>query len=126
MQLDARDAFAFEEPHPPTRTYGLDGAVVVELHGEIDLLAFQRINPLLDPITAGTAEKVIIDLTETTFFDCSGISLLVRAHRRTTARGARMSVVCPRALTLRILGIAGLTAMLSPVPTLQAALDSLE
>ncbi|MCX4669051.1 STAS domain-containing protein [Streptomyces sp. NBC_01381] len=124
MQLDALDEFAFEDSDPPPRVYGLNGAVVIELHGDIDLLAYQRVNPLIDPITAGPAKTVIIDLREITFFDCSGISLLVRAHRHTTARGGHLSVVCTHALTLRILSIAGLTAMLSPAPTLQAALDA--
>ncbi|MEV8015818.1 STAS domain-containing protein [Streptomyces sp. NPDC086554] len=124
MQLDALDEFAFEDSDPPPRVYGLNGAVVVELHGDIDLLTYPRVNPLIDPITAGPARTVIIDLRQITFFDCSGISLLVRAHRRTTTRGGHLSVVCTHALTLRIFSIAGLTAMLSPAPTLRAALDA--
>ncbi|MFG2500982.1 STAS domain-containing protein [Streptomyces sp. NPDC048441] len=122
MQLDALNEFAFEDSEPPPRVYGLDGAVVIELHGEIDLLAYHRMAPLLDPITGGPAATVIIDLSGTTFFDCSGISLLVRAHRRTTARDARLAVVCTHPLTLRILRITGLMPMLLPVATLREAL----
>ncbi|MGW7078046.1 STAS domain-containing protein [Streptomyces sp. NPDC054871] len=122
VQLDALNEFAFEESDPQPRVYGHDGAVVVELHGEVDLLAYQRIIPLLDPITGGTAPAVIIDLTHTTFFDCSGLGLLVRARRRTKARGARLSVVCTHPLTLRVLRLTGLTPMLLPVSTLEEAL----
>ncbi|MFG2648240.1 STAS domain-containing protein [Streptomyces sp. NPDC048436] len=124
MQLDALNEFAFNDSDRPPRVYGLDGAVVVELHGEIDLLAYQRLAPLLDPITSGPASTVVIDLTRTTFFDCSGISLLVRAHRRTKARDARLAVVCNHSLTLRVLRITGLTPTLLPVPTLGEALQA--
>nr|WP_237330518.1 STAS domain-containing protein [Streptomyces sp. BA2] len=114
--------FAFEDSDPQPRVYGCNGAVVVELHGEVDLLAYQRIIPLLDPITGGTATTVIIDLTHTTFFDCSGLGLLVRARRRTKSRGARLSVVCTHPLTLRVLRLTGLAPMLLPVSTLDEAL----
>ncbi|MEW1926123.1 STAS domain-containing protein [Streptomyces sp. NPDC088360] len=123
MQLRALNKFAFEDSDQQPRVYGHNGAVVIELHGEIDLLAYQRMGPLLDPITGGTASTVVIDLTRTTFFDCSGVALLVRAHRRTAARGARLSVICTHRLTLRILRLTGLTPMLSPVPTLEKALE---
>ena len=123
MQLDALNEFAFEDSDQQPRVYDLNGAVVIELHGEIDLLAYQRMAPLIDPITAGTAATVVIDLTRTTFFDCSGIAMLVRAHRRTTARGAHLSVVCTHRLTLRIMRLTGLTPTLLPVPTLAKALE---
>lgn len=122
VQLDALNEFAFEDSDQQPRVYGHNGAVVVELHGEVDLLTYQRIAPLLDPITGGTATTVVIDLTHTTFFDCSGLGLLVRARRRTKARGARLAVVCTDTLTLRVLRLTGLTPTLSPVPTLEEAL----
>lgn len=124
MQLDALNEFAFEDSDQHPHVYGQGGAVVVELRGEIDLLAYQRMAPLLDPITGGSATTVVIDLTRTTFFDCSGLALLVRAHRRTTARGARLSVVCTHRLTLRVLRLTGLTPTLSPVSTLEEALEA--
>ncbi|MGW6315525.1 STAS domain-containing protein [Streptomyces sp. NPDC055099] len=122
VQLDALNEFAFEDSDNQPRVYGHNGAVVVELHGEVDLLAYQQIVPLLDPITGGTATTVVIDLTHTTFFDCSGLGLLVRARRRTKARDARLAVVCTDPLTLRVLRLTGLMPMLSPVPTLEEAL----
>lgn len=122
MQLDALNEFAFEDSDQQPHVYGQGGAVVIELRGEIDLLAYQRMAPLLDPITGGSATTVVIDLTRTTFFDCSGLALLVRAHRRTTSRGARLSVVCTHRLTLRVLRLTGLTPTLSPVSTLEEAL----
>ncbi|MEV0123940.1 STAS domain-containing protein [Streptomyces sp. NPDC050703] len=102
--------------------YGIDHAIVVELHGEIDLVAYQRLFPLLDAVAAGPEEVVVIDLSEVDFFDCSGVSLLMRVHRRVTGRGGTLRIVCPQALTLRILRLTHLTDLLSPAPTLGAAL----
>jgi anti-sigma B factor antagonist len=107
--------------HPPM-VHTLGDCAVVELIGEIDLLAFQRLAPLLDTVAAGPYRIVAIDLTGVTFFDCSGLSLLVRAHRRAIGRGGRVTVVCRHRLTLRIIELSGLTEALSPVGTLEEAL----
>lgn len=106
----------------PPRVYAIDHAIVVELHGEIDLVAYQRMFPLLDAVAAGPEAVVIIDLSEVDFFDCSGISLLMRVHRRVTDRGGAMRIVCADALTLRILRLTHLADVLCSAPTLGAAL----
>ncbi len=106
----------------PPRVYGIDHAIVVELHGEIDLVAYQRTFPLLDAVAAGPEAVVIIDLSEVDFFDCSGVSLLMRVHRRVAERGGAMRIVCADALTLRILRLTHLTEVLCAAPTLGAAL----
>ncbi|MEV1023398.1 STAS domain-containing protein [Streptomyces sp. NPDC050264] len=112
---------ADEAVYPPVvRTPG--DCAVVELFGEIDLLAFQRMAPLVDTVAAGPYRIVVIDLTGTTFLDCSGLSLLVRAHRRATGRGGHVTVVCSHRLTLRIIELSGLTEALHPVATLEEAL----
>ncbi|MFD9904338.1 STAS domain-containing protein [Streptomyces sp. NPDC059063] len=102
--------------------YESGGTVVVELRGEVDLVGFQRVAPVLDPVTAGPASTVVIDLTHTTFVDCSGLSLLMRARRRLATRGARLRVVCTDPMTLRMMGITGVQMMLAPVPSVREAL----
>ncbi|MFJ4717412.1 STAS domain-containing protein [Streptomyces sp. NPDC088785] len=95
---------------------------VVELGGDIDLLALDRLGLLLDTVAADPYRVVVIDLTGVTFFDCSGLTLLVRAHRRATERGGRVGVVCRHRLTLRIIEMAGLTEVLRPVAAVDDAL----
>ncbi|MFH8611654.1 STAS domain-containing protein [Streptomyces sp. NPDC018029] len=107
--------------HAP-RVYGLDHAIVIEMHGELDLVTYQRMAPLLDAVTAGPEPLVIVDLTPVTFLDCSGLSLLMRAHRRVTRRGGRLRLVCRQPMTLRMLRVTKLMSALSPAPTLEAAL----
>lgn len=110
------------DPSPPPTVRETGDSVVVELDGEIDILALQRMTPLLDTIAAGPYRVVALDLTGVTFLDCSGLTLLVRASRRTRARGARTTVICRHPLTLRIISLAGLTDTLTPVATVHEAL----
>ncbi|MGW2225184.1 STAS domain-containing protein [Streptomyces formicae] len=111
-----------EESDRPPSVYGLDGAIVVELRGDMDLVAYQRTVSLMDAAASGPEPLVVVDLSRVTFFDCSGISLLMRTRRRVRGRGGHLRVVCTDPLTLRMLRITRLTSALSPAPSLGAAL----
>ncbi|GGO41188.1 hypothetical protein GCM10012286_20550 [Streptomyces lasiicapitis] len=122
MHQDELSEFACETPELTPRVYDVGDASVVELHGDLDLVGFQLAIPVLDPVTAGSARTVVVDLTRATFLDCSGLSLLTRAQRRLNARGARLRVVCTDPMSLRVMGITGLKATLSPVASVREAL----
>ena len=122
MRQDALNDATYEDSDHAPRVYGAHHAIVVELHGEIDVVAFQRSAPLLDAVTAGPEPLLVVDLTHVTFLDCSGLSLLMRAHRRMAAADGRLRLVCTRPLTLRMLSVTGLASVLAPAPTVEAAL----
>lgn len=107
---------------PRARTYGVGGHTVVEIHGEIDIVGREYIGMELDRATSPPAPSVVIDLTPTCFFDCSGLELLCRAYRRVRDRGGRLRLVCDNPLILRTLRVGGLLDVLSPAPTLADAL----
>ncbi|MER5379899.1 anti-sigma factor antagonist [Streptomyces sp. NPDC002688] len=102
------------------------GHVVLELHGEIDLLATTEITSLLDSATSGPAPQVVIDLRCVEFFDCSGLRLLYRARRRVLARDGRLGLVCTHPLILRMLRVTGLARILPPSASLEEALSPSE
>jgi anti-sigma B factor antagonist len=115
------------DPAPRTRHLRVHhdhGHVVLELRGEIDLLAAVEITSLLDSATSGPAPQVVIDLRSVEFFDCSGLRLLYRARRRVLDRGGRLHVVCTHPLTLRVLQVTGLDRVLPPSVSLEEALNS--
>ncbi len=93
---------------------GTAGHLVLEFHGEIDVVAASEITPFLDSATGRPAPRVVIDLRPVEFFDCSGLRLLFRARRRVLAQGGTLHLVCTEPLTLRILRITGLTQVLPP------------
>jgi anti-anti-sigma factor len=102
------------------------GHTVLELHGEIDILAAMEITPFLDSATGGQAPQIVIDLRPVEFFDCSGLRLLYRARRRVLARQGRLHLVCTHPLTLRILKVTGLAHLLPPSASLDEALGQPE
>ncbi|MFI1102384.1 STAS domain-containing protein [Streptomyces melanogenes] len=114
-------------PHyerPSLRVRKRAGVTVAELHGEIDIQAVQALRPRLDTLTGDGVGALAVDLRPIRFLDCSGLALLVRAHRRVTERGGSWGLVCDHPLTLRILRITALTTVLGPAPTLEQALPA--
>lgn len=99
------------------------GYTVLEFRGEIDLVAATEIGPLLDEATAVPEPRIVIDLTPIEFFDCSGLRLLYRARGRILDHGGHLHLVCAHPLTLRILRATGLSRLLPPAATLDAALE---
>ena len=120
--VTADGLFRTPDPGPRARTYQIGEYTVVELHGEIDIAGLEIVGPHLDDATATPAPAVIIDLRPTAFFDCSGVGLLCRTHRRVVERGGRMRLVCDNALILRTLRVSRLLEVLRPVATLDEAL----
>ncbi|MFB7992164.1 anti-sigma factor antagonist [Streptomyces sp. NPDC056002] len=106
---------------PPPVVYETGDCVVVELRGDVDIVTLQSSVALLETVAAGPAATVVIDLTRTTFFDCSGLTLLLRTRRRVEARGGRLRLVCDQPLTLRLLEVTGLLPLFAPAPTVEAA-----
>nr|WP_206439074.1 anti-sigma factor antagonist [Streptomyces scabichelini] len=99
---------------------------VLELHGEIDIVAALEIFPFLDAATGRTGAQVVLDLRHIEFFDGSGLRLLYRARRRVLAQGGQLHLVCTHPQTLRILQVTGLDGLLPPLPTLDEALGQSE
>ncbi|GGV39226.1 anti-sigma factor antagonist [Streptomyces griseoflavus] len=113
------------EPAPLTRHLRVRqdrGHTVLEFRGEIDIAAAAEIVPHLDMATTDPKARIVIDLTRVEFFDCSGLRLLYRARHRTADGPGSLRLVCAHPLTLRMLRITGLSRLLPPWPTLEAAL----
>jgi anti-anti-sigma factor len=59
-----------------------DGIPVLRLGGELDVSSLHHVRPTADELIAQHPEQVILDLTELTFMDSSGITLFLWiAHR---------------------------------------------
>nr|WSY49621.1 anti-sigma factor antagonist [Streptomyces sp. NBC_00886] len=118
-----------QEPAPLTRHLRIHrdrGFTVLEFRGEIDIAAAMEILPYLDRVTGRPGARIVIDLRQVEFFDCSGLRLLYRARQRVLDRDGRLHLVCTHRLTLRILRVTGLGRLLPPQPTLDAALGQPE
>lgn len=118
-----------QEPTPIPRHLRVHedrGHTVVELRGEIDIAAAAEIAPFLDAVSARPGVRLVLDLGSVEFFDCSGLRLVYRTRSRVLERGGRLELVCTHPLTLRVFRVTGLSRLLPPHPTLDAALERSE
>lgn len=85
---------------------------VVELHGEIDLMATPYISRRLDGLArrehGSHPPDLVIDVTGVTFMDCRGLSVLVHAHNLITARHGRLHLTGVRPHLRKLLHLTGL------------------
>ncbi|MGG7575341.1 STAS domain-containing protein [Streptomyces sirii] len=93
----------------PRRAAG--GTTVLELRGDLDILAVSVLSERLDGITRGEGVDLVVDLRGVTFIDCAGLSLLSRARHRTRQRGGRLRLtgVVEGGSVARLLRMTGLT-----------------
>ncbi|MCW7983907.1 anti-anti-sigma-factor [Streptomyces platensis subsp. clarensis] len=71
-------------------SHAAGGTTVLELRGELDILAVSVLSDRLDDLTGLQGADLLLDVRAVTFIDCAGLSLLSRARYRTRQRGGRL------------------------------------
>jgi anti-sigma B factor antagonist len=85
-----------------------DGTTAVAIRGELDLATVPIVERCVQSLDGDLSREVVLDLTELTFIDASGIQALVEAETALAGVGARLVVSsCPYQMR-RLLRIAGL------------------
>jgi anti-anti-sigma factor len=84
---------------------------VVVLGRELDAAAAARFDDALAPI--GARRHVVLDLTDVTFADASGLAFVVRARRRLAGRGGDLNLIGASADIERLLAACGLSGPLA-------------
>ena len=59
-----------------------NGTAVLSVRGEVDVYTAPHLWDEIDRAIAASAERLVIDLSDVTFMDSSGLSVLIRAHKR--------------------------------------------
>ncbi|WP_308461268.1 STAS domain-containing protein [Streptomyces sp. Ru73] len=100
---------------------------VVELCGELDILAKISLADRMDVLTSTGRPDLVVDLRRVTFMDCCGLSLLCRARLRILAREGRLRIISDEdsACVVRVLRLTGLLDSFEIHPDLLSALDPL-
>lgn len=100
-----------------------DGVHLVAVTGEIDLFTAPEFKQrMATPIEDGV-QRLVVDLTATTFIDSSSLGVLIGAHRRLKQRQGSLVVVCDNDAIVKTFKITGLDGVFALVPTLSDALD---
>jgi anti-sigma B factor antagonist len=75
----------------------LDDEAVVEVAGEIDHVAQDRLRNVIEEARSGGRRRLVVDLSETTFMDSTGLRVLLEAWRGQSEAGSEMVVRAPSA-----------------------------
>jgi anti-sigma B factor antagonist len=100
-----------------------DDVKVVALRGELDFEEAPTFARVLEELRTDGERKVVIDLSELTFIDSSGISVLVVAARAAAADGGTVVVASPSSHVRRVFDIVNLSELVAVEDGLEGALE---
>ncbi|MBS1844048.1 MAG: STAS domain-containing protein [Actinobacteria bacterium] len=106
------------------------GIRLLEVNGELDLSTSNQLEGPLDDATASPASAVLIDLSDCTFIDSTGIALIVRAWQRVDTSAGNggeggLALCCQNEQVRRVLEVTGLEHSLRVFPTRDEAVAAL-
>jgi anti-sigma B factor antagonist len=96
-------------------------SALVSLAGELDVYTVSRLRATIDDLLLDGASPVVVDLTDLTFMDSSGLGALVAAHKKARVLRAAFRIVCTEGVIMRLLSVTGLTRVLQLEPTVESA-----
>jgi anti-sigma B factor antagonist len=102
-----------------------DTTHVVSLRGEIDAVTAPRLGSRLFGLADEGKRGVVVDLTDVTFMDSTGIGVLLNAMNHFDARHAELVLVCDSDLILRPFQLTGVADLLTIVDSREKALGCL-
>ncbi|MEU3342221.1 STAS domain-containing protein [Streptomyces sp. NPDC006668] len=96
-----------------------DGILVLSLAGEID----HDTGPILRQALSDADPRIVVDLSQVTFMDSTGINILIAAHNALAQAGGWLRLAAPTRTVLRTLQIVGVDAVIDCRETLRQALS---
>ncbi|MFG1778011.1 STAS domain-containing protein [Micromonospora sp. NPDC049051] len=88
------------------------GATRLRLAGELDLSTAPELNAAIDRLVDAGKRRLLVDLTDLTFCDSTGIAAFVRGDNRVAADGGWLRVTGARGRVDRLLQVTGLAEVL--------------
>jgi anti-sigma B factor antagonist len=96
---------------------------VVSVHGDVDPVTAPELErELLEAVQLG-ARRVVVDLTETSFFDSSAIHALLRSAEQLHASGLQLDVVCGNPSIQKVFAITATDRALPTHATVEQAVS---
>ncbi|WP_436498612.1 STAS domain-containing protein [Actinokineospora sp. HUAS TT18] len=105
-----------------THATAASNALVVAVHGEVDLRTVPRLRDELMAHLRQTGPRLIVDLTEVGFLGASGLTVLLAVREAAVAKGTTLFLVAHARPVLRLLTVAGLDGVFDVEPDLARAL----
>jgi anti-anti-sigma factor len=96
---------------------------LVRVHGEIDLSNAHEVSSAIGSAMGQEARWLVVDLSDLTYLDSSGVALLLRLAERLQTRRRRLHLVVPRGSPVRrVLVFTGLPRVIPVEARLEEAL----
>ena len=96
--------------------------LVMALQGELDLGTAAQLSDPLQAAIKGGARSVVVDMTDVTFIDSTGLMVLLNGLRSLFREGGRLVLACSNPTVLRLFEITGTDATFTIAPTREEAL----
>lgn len=90
------------------RNAAVGQACGLTVRGEVDAATAPLLEETLDAAIRETAGAFVLDLTDVTFLDSSGLNVLLRARALLGREDRAIVLVCPTGQVRRVLGLAGI------------------
>ncbi|MFI7024531.1 STAS domain-containing protein [Micromonospora sp. NPDC049900] len=88
------------------------GPTRLRLAGELDMSTAGQLNAVIDRLADAGERRLLVDLTDLTFCDSTGISVFVRGDNRAAAEGGWLRVTGASGRVERVLKVTGLAEVL--------------
>ena len=96
--------------------------VVMGVAGEVDTLTSPELKRAIQSLTGHNGLKLILDLTDVTFFDSSGLSAVVAALKMLRQEEGQLRLVTDSRRISKVFEIAGLDRIIGVYPSVGDAL----
>jgi anti-sigma B factor antagonist len=97
------------------------GRRVVKLGGECDLATATQLQEALAPMRSPDVDEVIVDVSELTFMDSTGLGVLVGALKRIRESNGSFKIAGAKGAVARVLEVSGLDRIIPQFPDLESA-----
>lgn len=104
--------------------YQADGAVVVAVSGEVDMLSAPQLAEAIRNAMAAKPPALIVDLSKVEFLASAGMTVLVSAHAEAVP-STQFAVVADGPATSRPIKLTGIDSVFSLYRTLDSALSGI-
>jgi anti-sigma B factor antagonist len=95
---------------------------VIEVKGEIDVYTAPVLREELTSLIDSEHTTIVVDLTQVSFMDSTGLGVLVGALKKVRTLGGDLALVIDQEKILKVFRITALTQVFTIHPTLEAAL----
>ena len=85
---------------------------VLRLQGELDASTEDQMRTAIGNALDHSPELLVVDLSALGFMDCSGLSVLVRAHQRLAEQGRQLLITGAQPVVQRLIRVTGLDTYL--------------